>query len=85
MSLQTFDAPLQPQIQITQVLAGAALFQGLGRLHRDGIFGMRPDADNDYGFAPAYPMATRFIDREILAAKWKLVHGAALAPEENEA
>jgi hypothetical protein len=85
VSLQTFDAPLAPQIQIEQVLGNTALFQGLGRLHREGIFGMRPDAENEYGYAPAYPMATRFIDADILNAKWKLVHGEALAPEEHEA
>jgi hypothetical protein len=84
VSLQTFDAPLAPQIQIEQVLAGTALFQGLDRLHRAGIFGMRPDGESEYGYAPVYPMATRFISAEILNAKWKLVHGEALTPEESD-
>ncbi len=84
VSLQTFDAPLAPQIQIEQVFAATALFQGLGRLQREGIFGMRPDAENEYGFAPDYPMATRFIAAEILDAKWKLTHGEALATEEGD-
>ncbi len=77
VSLQTFDAPLAPQIQIQQVQAATALFRGLSRLQREGIFGLRPDAENEYGYAPGYPMATRFIDAEILNAKWKLVHGEA--------
>lgn len=84
ISLQTFDAPLAPQIQIEEVLAATALFQGLDRLRREGIFGMRPDAENEYGYAPAYPMATRFIGADILNAKWKLAHGEALTPEESE-
>jgi hypothetical protein len=84
VSLQTFDAPLAPQIQIEQVEAATALFRGLGRLHREGIFGMRPDAENEYGYAPVYPMATRFIGAEILNAKWKLVHGEAMATEESD-
>jgi hypothetical protein len=85
VSLQTFDAPLAPQIQVGQVLEATALFQGLGRLQREGIFGMRPDAENEYGYAPAYPLATRFIAPDILNAKWELTHGAALAPEVGEA
>jgi hypothetical protein len=84
VSLQTFDAPLAPQIQIENVLAATALFQGLDRLQREGIFGMRPDAENEYGYAPGYPMATRFIAADVLNAKWKLTHGEALAPEEGE-
>ncbi len=46
-------------------------------MHRAGIFGMRPDAQNAYGYAPDYPLATRFIARPVLEAKWGLVHGAA--------
>jgi PD-(D/E)XK nuclease superfamily protein len=84
VSLQTFDAPLAPQIQIGQVLENTALFKGLDRLQREGIFGMRADAQNEYGYAPGYPMATRFISPEILNAKWKLVHGEALAPEDSD-
>jgi hypothetical protein len=78
VSYQTFDAPLAPQLQIESVLENPALFQGLARLHRDGIFGARPEAESGYGFAPAYPMATRPIEREILDAKWKLVHGETM-------
>ncbi len=84
VSLQTFDAPLARQIQLGQVLAATALFKGLDQLHRAGIFGMRPDAENEYGYAPDYPMATRFIGADILNAKWKLTHGEALALEESE-
>ncbi len=81
-SLQTFDTPLKPQIQIERIEANAALFRSLDRLHRAGIFGQRPDAENDYGFSPAYPLATRPIPAEVLEAKWALVHGAAALWEE---
>jgi hypothetical protein len=77
ISLQTFDVPLKPQVQIEKVLNHAAPFRSLDLLHRRGIFGMRPDAENDYGFAPAYPMATRLIPAATLEAKWALVHGVA--------
>jgi len=84
VSLHTFDAPLKKQVQIDQVLTHTALFQSLDRFSRMGIFGMRADASNEYGFAPGYPMATRGISAEILEAKWALVHGAALLGGESE-
>jgi hypothetical protein len=77
VSLHTFDAPLKPQVQIGQIEANVGLFRSLDRLHRAGIFGQRPDAENEYAFAPAYPMATRPIAAAVLEAKWALVHGAA--------
>jgi hypothetical protein len=82
VSLHTFDAPLKPQVQVEQVLGATGLFRSLDRFHREGIFGMRPGAENDYGFAPAYPMATRSIPAGILEAKWALVHGARALEEE---
>ena len=84
VSLQTFDAPLKPQVQIEQVLAAAPLFRSLDRLHRDGIFGMRPDAENEYGFAPAYPLAMRPVPAGVLETKWALVHGASAIEGEEE-
>jgi hypothetical protein len=54
----------------------------LENFHRAGIFGMRRDADSDYGFAPSYPIATQFVPGYILDAKWALTHGGT---EEAEA
>ena len=76
ISLQTADAPLQPQVRLELLPEVGALFRSLDQLHRDGVFGMRADADNAYGFSPSYPMATRFVAKNILAAKWALVHGS---------
>ena len=76
ISLHTSDAPLKPQVQLDDVLRITPLFRSLDKLHRDGVFGMRADADNAYGYSPAYPMATRFVPGAILEAKWALVHGA---------
>jgi hypothetical protein len=85
ISLHTSDAPLKPQVQLDDVLGIASLFHSLDKLHRDGVFGMRADADNAYGYSPSYPMATRFVPGNILEAKWALVHGAApVAGEEGE-
>lgn len=83
VSLQTFDTSLKPQVQIEQVEAGVQLFRSLDRLHRAGIFGMRPDLESDYGFAPSYPMATRPVDSGVLETKWALVHGTAALEEES--
>ncbi len=81
ISLHTPDAPLKQQIALEKIVAKTALFRSLEKFHHDGVFGMRPDADNDYGFSPTYPFATRFISKEILEAKWNLTRGVAM-PEE---
>ena len=79
LSLQTFDAALKPQVQIEQVEANVELFRSLDRMHRSGVFGMRAEAENEYGFRRSYPMATRPIPAAVLEAKWALAHGAAPA------
>jgi len=81
ISLHTGDALLQPQIQLDEVLDIAPLFRSLDKFHRDGVFGMRPDADNAYAYSPSYPMATRFVQKNILEAKWALAHGIASGEE----
>jgi len=72
-------------VDLDAALQNASLFHSLEILHRSGIFGMRPDAESDYGFSPAYPLATRFIPRLVLEAKWALVHGGAAGAEEDDA
>ena len=52
------------------------ILASLEKFHREGVFGMRPDADSDYGYAPHYPIATQFVPSYILEAKWELTHGA---------
>ena len=83
ISLHTADAPLQPQVRLEVLPAVATFFRSLDKLHRDGVFGMRADADNAYGYSPAYPMATRFVPKNILDAKWALAHSVA-AGEDDE-
>jgi hypothetical protein len=74
ISLMTPNAALKSQLRLDDALRLAPVFRSLEILHRDGVFGMKPDADSDYGFSPAYPLATQFIPRHILDAKWALVH-----------
>jgi hypothetical protein len=83
ISLHTRDEVLEPQIQLDEVLEITSLFRSLDKFHRDGVFGMRADADNPYGYSPLYPMATRFVPKNILEAKWALAHGAASGGEEK--
>ena len=75
LSLHTPDTPLVRQVDLSVFTGEEELFRSLDLMHRRGILGMRPDAGNDYGYSPAYPMATRFIASAILEAKWALVHG----------
>jgi len=77
ISLHTVDAPLKEQVQLDAIADKTTIFRSLDILHRDGVFGMRADADNAYGYSPSYPMATRFVPTSILEAKWALVHGVA--------
>jgi hypothetical protein len=84
ISLHTVDEPLEPQVKLDDVIDLAPIFRSLDILHRDGIFGMRDDADNAYGYSPAYPMATRSIPGYILEAKWALVHGGAPAGDDDD-
>jgi hypothetical protein len=81
ISLHGVDAPLKPQVQLDDMLGITPLFRSLDKFHRDGVFGMRPDADNAYGYSPSYPLATRFVPGNILEAKWVFVHGTAPAEE----
>jgi hypothetical protein len=83
ISLHTCDATLKPQVQIEQVMAHTGLLRSLDKMHRAGVFGQRADAENEYGFAPGYPLATRLIPAEILQAKWVLTHGGAALWEEQ--
>lgn len=57
------------------------ILASLEKLHRDGIFGMRPDANSDYGYAPSYPIATQFVPSHIIEAKWELTHGGTTEVE----
>jgi hypothetical protein len=77
ISLHTSDAPLKQQVFLEDIPGNTPLFRSLEKLHRDGVFGMRADADNAYGYSPSYPLATRFVPAGILEAKWTLVHGIA--------
>ena len=83
ISLHAPHVPLKQQVQLDDVLGIASLFRSLEVLHREGVFGMRPDADNAYGYSPSYPIATRFIPSGILEAKWALVHGGEPTVEEQ--
>jgi hypothetical protein len=85
ISLHTADVSLKLQVQLEDVLKATSLFRSLNKFHREGIFGMRADAANAYGYSASYPMATRFIPTPILEAKWTLTHGAGpLLVEESE-
>lgn len=85
ISLLTRNAALKEQAQLDDVLREGALFRSLEIMHRGGIFGMRPAADSDYGFAAVYPLATRLIPKHVLEAKWALAHGGVAGDEEDDA
>jgi hypothetical protein len=75
MSLLASESEAKAQVELNAGLD--PILAALEKLHRDGVFGMRPDAGSDYGYAPSYPIATQFIPVDILEAKWELTHGAS--------
>jgi len=81
ISVSTSDTPLKSQMSLDEALEVTSLFGSLDLLHRTGIFGMRGNVENDYGYVPVYPIATRFIPGNILDAKWTLVHGSNASEE----
>jgi hypothetical protein len=82
-SLLTRNAVLKEQVDLDEALQSTAFFRSLEIMHRAGIFGMRPDAESEYGFSPEYPLATCFIPRYVLEAKWARVHGGLPNEEED--
>ena len=74
VSLQTFDEALKEQVNLDEALQETKIFRSLDLLHRAGIFGMRANAQGGYGYAPVYPIATRFVPGHVLDTKWALVH-----------
>lgn len=84
ISLLTRNTALKEQVDLDAALQESALFRSLDLMHRAGIFGMRP-TQNEYGFSPAYPIATRFLPKYILETKWALVHGGEPGAGEDEA
>ena len=83
ISIHTPEAVLKQQVWLDDILEITPLFRSLETFHQSGIFGMRADADNEYGYSPAYPLATRFIPGDVLTAKWALLHGVP-STEESE-
>jgi hypothetical protein len=81
-SLHTPHTSLHRQVQLDALTGLAPLFRSLKKFHCDGVFGMRADTDNAYGYSPSYPIATRFVPKTILTAKWALTHESAEGDEE---
>lgn len=66
--------PVAPELDLADVRAASALWEGLCRMQDTGVFGMRRAVRPDFGFASEYPLATLGIDTDDLAAKWDLTH-----------
>jgi hypothetical protein len=75
LSVLTPGAELKRQLTDEKVRAMEEPFRTLDAIHRTGVFGQSPAEDREHGFAPEYPITTRFIPREVLQAKWAIEHG----------
>jgi hypothetical protein len=67
---------LEPQFQLTHVLAQKDFWRELIRMQESGVFGMLGRVHSDFGFVRKYPLATLPIDPELLKTKWTMTHPA---------
>jgi hypothetical protein len=74
---------LEPQFQLTHVLAQKDFWRELHRMQESGVFGMLGPVHGDFGFVRKYPLATLPIDPDLLKTKWTMTH-PALALESKE-
>ena len=81
VSLLAPESEAKSQIELNATID--PMLASLDRLHRNGIFGMRSNANSEYGFAPSYPIATQAIPNPILDAKWSLTHGIGIAEDDE--
>jgi len=79
LSVLAPESPAEKQLDLGPAVD--PILASLEKFHRTGVFGMRPAANSDYGFAPSYPIATQFVAAYILEAKWELTHGGTVEVE----
>jgi hypothetical protein len=76
---------LEPQFQLSDVLAQRDFWRELHRMQETGVFGMLGPVHTDFGFVRKYPLATLPIDTDLLGQKWALTHPAFALENEEEA
>jgi hypothetical protein len=76
LTLLTPGAELAEQLGVSELLGMREPFRTIDAMRRTGVFGQAPKEDDDHGFGTAYPMTTRAIEKDVIAAKWKRLHGA---------
>jgi len=54
-------------------------------MQETGVFGMLEAVRPEYGFAPAYPLATLAVDFDLLKEKWRVTHPAFAVAENGGA
>lgn len=76
-SLVVPSRPLQPELELSEILQTSGLWNELGRMQETGIFGMREKLRDEYGARETrLPLATLEIEQEILEEKWTRTHPA---------
>lgn len=73
-SLLTRDTNLEQQLTFQDIVAQAAIWKAIARMQRSGIFGMRGELRSEFKFTGTYPLATLWIDKDLLEAKWERTH-----------
>src|SRR5436309_15881370 len=75
---------LEPQFQLTHVLAQKDFWGELHRMQESGVFGMLGPVHSDFGFVRKYPLATLPIDPDLLKTKWTITHPAFALENKEE-
>jgi hypothetical protein len=73
-SLLTRDTNLEQQLTFQDIIAQVEIWKEIARMQRTGIFGMRGELRSEFKFTGIYPLATLWIDKDLLEAKWERTH-----------
>jgi hypothetical protein len=73
----------RPQLNIGALTEFSDFWDELFQMQETGVFGLRGAIRNEFGFSPAYPLATLPIDKEFLDEKWVLTHPVFADDEEG--
>jgi hypothetical protein len=76
---------VEPQFDLDHVTAQKDFWCELYHMQETGVFGMLEAVRPEYGFAPAYPLATLAVDFDLLKEKWRVTHPAFAVAENGGA
>jgi PD-(D/E)XK nuclease superfamily len=72
-----------PQLSVVDLAPHTDVFADLAEMQLTGVFGMKGEIRQAFGYSAPYPLATLPIDNDILEDKWALTHPALVLEKEE--